>query len=135
MKCKRCRKRGEFSAGYKICKKCRAKAGRKYYARASVKKAKQSYNKKRRQTTASARRLKFYGLTPEKYEAMLVEQKGECAICHKVMAKPCIDHCHATGKVRQLLCDRCNQGLGFFDDDPARLNEAADYVSFWKAMK
>jgi len=70
-----------------------------------------------------------YGITAEEADAMLVEQGGLCAIC---MAAPAVhvDHDHATGKVRALLCFNCNGGLGQFKDDPAVLRAAADYVRF-----
>lgn len=59
---------------------------------------------------------------------MLTKQKGLCAICHKKMIKVNIDHCHATGKVRGLLCPECNRGLGLFYDDANRLISAAEYL-------
>lgn len=74
-----------------------------------------------------------YGLTQEQYEAMLAEQDGRCAICRSPDwpgkdRRPHVDHCHKTGKIRALLCGKCNNGLGNYDDDPARLRAAADYL-------
>ncbi len=57
------------------------------------------------------------------------EQGGACAICRRRPARRlCIDHCHATRKVRGLLCDNCNIALGLLDDDPDRLRAALAYV-------
>ncbi len=57
--------------------------------------------------------LKRYGLTREDYTDMLEEQNGVCATdgCG-ASENLCVDHNHATGKVRQLLCSRCNHALG-----------------------
>lgn len=78
-------------------------------------------------------RLKRYGLTQEEYEALLVRSGGCCEICGvpEVSApkgRLHIDHCHSTGKVRGLLCQRCNHGLGHFGDDPQALIKAVLYL-------
>src|SRR5229473_1054186 len=71
----------------------------------------------------------MYGLTAQDLERMLIEQDGACAICTRRPAlRLCIDHCHATQKVRGLLCDNCNIALGLLDDDPDRLRAAMAYV-------
>lgn len=57
-----------------------------------------------------------YGLTPADVARMIAEQGGACAICTGPMERPCIDHCHATGKVRGILCHRCNVRLSAIDD-------------------
>ena len=70
------------------------------------------------------------------YKKLLIQQKNKCAICgkHKSLQK-CnlnIDHNHKTGKVRGLLCNSCNLGLGSFQDSSILLNRAAKYINKWK---
>lgn len=78
-------------------------------------------------------RLRLYGLTTEQHAAMLTEQRGCCPIC-QVAFDPNrprhqhIDHDHATGTVRGILCNDCNLGLGRFKDSPANLSGATAYL-------
>ncbi len=75
--------------------------------------------------------LKKYKLTSEEYANMLAKQKGVCNICggiNKSNRNLNIDHCHVTNKVRALLCNNCNTGLGFFKDNPETLEKAAQYL-------
>lgn len=75
--------------------------------------------------------LRKYGLTPEKYEAMSAAQGGVCLICSmkcKTNFNLAVDHNHATGEVRGLLCANCNKGIGCFQDSPELLRRAADYL-------
>lgn len=64
--------------------------------------------------------LKYkYGITPERYAEMFKEQNGGCAICSRQNLngkRLGVDHDHATGKVRGLLCRPCNYFLGCIDD-------------------
>jgi Recombination endonuclease VII len=75
-------------------------------------------------------RLKWaYGITPADYDRMLRAQGGVCGICKRPSEFGLrVDHCHTTGRVRGLLCTQCNPGVGYFDDDPARLRAAAAYL-------
>lgn len=75
---------------------------------------------------------KFDGLTIEEYEAKELVQGGKCGIC--ATGEPggrgrwAVDHCHKTGRVRMLLCQRCNTGIGFFRDDVDLIQRALDYL-------
>jgi sulfur transfer complex TusBCD TusB component (DsrH family) len=75
----------------------------------------------------------LYGLTLEQYDAMVIEQNGVCAICKQsetvsIKKNMCIDHDHKTGKVRQLLCDKCNRGIGYFNESIDALEQAVLYL-------
>jgi hypothetical protein len=73
---------------------------------------------------------KQYGLTLEQFDEMLEAQDGACALCgrEQVGMRLHVDHCHASGVVRGLLCSNCNTGLGMFGDDPDRLIAAIQYI-------
>ena len=78
-----------------------------------------------------------YKITPEGYEDLLCLSDSRCMICGlpAVIQKErtgrflCVDHDHETGKVRGLLCDLCNKGLGAFRDDLTLLRKATNYLS------
>lgn len=75
---------------------------------------------------------KHYGITPEEYGEMFRAQRGVCAICSEVCATGrnlAVDHCHATGEIRGLLCANCNRALGLLRDDPERLRRAIAYLA------
>lgn len=75
-------------------------------------------------------RRNAYGLTQDDFDRMFTAQDGTCAICRGAFNRtPCIDHCHATGLVRGLLCDGCNRGLGYFKEDGAALARAITYLT------
>lgn len=59
---------------------------------------------------------------------MLASSGGLCAICRKQTEKLHIDHNHATGQVRELLCQKCNQGIGCFCEEPEILEKAIAYL-------
>jgi hypothetical protein len=70
-----------------------------------------------------------YGMSLQDYDAMLARQNGACAICRRTFEKtPSVDHCHATNIVRGLLCSKCNQGLGCYDDDIDLMRAAVAYL-------
>lgn len=74
------------------------------------------------------KQLSKYGITPGEYIDMLLDQDKRCAICN-TRDYLVIDHCHATGKVRGLLCNKCNLGLGLFKDNVDSLQNAIKYLT------
>lgn len=73
-----------------------------------------------------------YGMSVSAYTAMRTEQDGCCALCSTPDDRLVVDHDHATGSVRRLLCITCNAGLGSFKDTPWLLRLAAEYVEYFK---
>lgn len=73
-----------------------------------------------------------YGITLNEYNKMFLDQKGNCKICNKHQSEfkraLNVDHCHNTGKIRGLLCDKCNRALGWFDDNIESLERAIKYL-------
>lgn len=74
------------------------------------------------------RRAAAYGLSLQEFKALLARQESACAICKTSGRFLHVDHCHATGKVRGFLCNRCNIGLGYYDDDPDLMEAATAYL-------
>ncbi len=69
----------------------------------------------------------MYGLLWEDYQALIAKQEGRCAICKK-RRRLVVDHSHADGYVRGLLCNGCNRAIGCFDDDVTILEDAIQYL-------
>jgi len=74
-----------------------------------------------------------YGVTREDYEEMLVTQDGKCKICNKMFGnehhnRPHVDHRHVDGKVRGLLCSKCNSLISFANESKEILEEAVKYL-------
>ena len=129
--CRECKKELPVSAYYykdkkktrrePICKECKKKATR------------EGYNPH----ASSERHLqRKYGIGVEDRRRMWNNQNGVCKICGNPgdgrWKQLCVDHDHATGVVRDLLCRRCNTILGEAYDDPILLNKMSDYLSQWK---
>jgi hypothetical protein len=121
-------------------------ASRNYYARRVAadpgfreklnNRRKDNYAKQVERDPSTVRRsnLSRYGMTLEDYDARLAAQGGRCAICGALEPgsnrsdKFFVDHDHATGAVRGLLCSHCNRGLGGFRDDLTLLDKARAYL-------
>jgi hypothetical protein len=91
-------------------------------------------------TARNGELVRRFGITLEDYNRMLSEQNHACAICGRKdggvfhrrgsdrIRRFNVDHCHATGKIRGLLCWACNTVLGKFRDDPDLFERAAAYL-------
>lgn len=93
-------------------------------------------NRKERYNPASNRRnnlQKTFGKgVLDTYQELFDKQEGVCAICSSAengrYKHLSIDHCHDSGKIRGLLCNNCNRGIGLLKDNPELLRKAAEYV-------
>jgi len=116
----------------------REESRKKYWA--NPQKARDYQKKLRSSWTPEQRKLKHrinklswkYRITLEQYDAMVAEQGNLCAICGRPQRRAnrplCIDHDHKTGKVRGLLCDFCNQLLGFLENHRDRIPAFEAYL-------
>lgn len=141
MKVKKCRicgrelpvsyfyKRNSSRDGYRgECKECHANKSKAYY---------NSHKAEHRVVSRRYSIKKNYGLTEDEFSALYESQGGKCAICGKSLTKvgkekskvANIDHDHKTGKVRGILCQGCNLGLGGFRDNPEYLLSALFYLN------
>ena len=119
-------------------KEKRKEQNRKRYAshrdemKEDAKRWRQNNKEKCRQTNWNSRLKMTYGITSDEYNKVLAEQNGCCAICGNPNAeykrRLHIDHNHSTGKIRGLLCVRCNSGLGNFQENLLLLDKAKEYI-------
>jgi len=73
-----------------------------------------------------------YGLLPEEYYSLFINQQNKCAICgleFNENNKGFVDHCHITNKIRGLLCTKCNSLLGMANDNKDILQKAIEYLN------
>ena len=139
----------------KTCKKCNEnKTLESFYVRSAAKDGKSPWcssctdqfskdwyksNKSSHCAQQRVWRMKsLFGLTVEQYDYMYRRQNGLCAICSGVNLdgrRLHVDHNHATGKIRGLLCYRCNSALGYSKDSIEILHKAADYLENHSRIK
>jgi hypothetical protein len=74
---------------------------------------------------------KNYGISFDDYLNLIKSQNGNCQICKSVLIagkNTHLDHCHTTGKIRGVLCGKCNTGIGQFNDSLELLKSALKYL-------
>lgn len=156
--CKKCNKekpleefgidRSEKDGHRYSCKNCLNKRQREYANnnkeviklrnKAKSEKRRLYYNSQKGVESSRRAHLKRkFNLTLEDYKLLSEKQGDVCAICgspemnnkNKVL---CVDHCHNTGKIRGLLCGKCNAGIGHFMDDIKIIEKSIKYLELWK---
>jgi hypothetical protein len=131
--CKECHK-AQSSNRRKTKEKEISTYRKQYYA--DHKEQEQASNKNYVKTITEKQKRHYYlkcrfGISVKEYNELLQKQQGVCAICK---LKPqssrnlAVDHDHKTGKIRGLLCHKCNTGLGLFYDDTEKLLSAVEYL-------
>lgn len=147
--CKIEKNRNEFTACQlkfkypkcKLCIKTHGKVVRDKYKKEYYEKKKIYINQNREEYRKKGRKclLKIqYKMTLEQYDELLKIQNHLCYICknpessidkrYNKTRDLSVDHCHKTGKIRGLLCDKCNRGLGYFKDSIENLESAIQYL-------
>ena len=123
------RSKKNYSYGvYPVCKECSSTKSRLSYIK---------HKEKRKEGIRSYHLRSKYGLSLEQFFDLVKKQNGLCACCgekqdYKTVGKThqelYVDHCHETGRVRGLLCGRCNTGIGMLGDTLEHLRKAVTYL-------
>lgn len=154
--CKLVKKASEFikdnrlkSGLHSHCRKCQSVKYKKFLEKPGFKEDQKIYRKKYYDEKEKnfllpqpiiirkAYLKRIYNLEVEEYVALIEKQNNKCAICGKEETELTrnnnkkaisIDHCHKTGRIRGLLCGKCNKGIGYFNDDIEILQKAIEYL-------
>jgi hypothetical protein len=137
-KCTKCKNEKDLSEFYHTradCKECMLKYRRERYASNPYDK---EYAEKYKYARKGYRLKQRYGISVEEYESLLILQNGVCAICmgaenffckvDKTIRSLAVDHDHESKKIRGLLCNKCNRGIGLFQDNTSLLDAAKSYL-------
>jgi len=119
-----------LSAWSQFCKPCNTIACRERRLRNGEGWKKKTY-RGRKQYNWKLKLKVAYGITESDYYSMFNAQGRACAICRISPDRPAglhVDHDHATGRVRGLLCNSCNTAIGLLRDDVGRMKSAIQYI-------
>jgi hypothetical protein len=120
------------------CKQCMGMYHKRRYGISEIKQRTLDWGKRYREKHPDrvweAKILSRYGITADDYYELYKQQDGKCAICGvpKPARKLGVDHNHENGLLRGLLCSRCNNGIGIFQDNTEWLQKSIDYLEGWR---
>lgn len=128
--CNQLKNINEFALCKNQCKKCKKAKDVISERKSKLNNPDKWYNRKRKKNLK-----RWYNITLSEYDILLQLQNGTCAICSGKQIPTLtnrgvlvVDHNHNNGKIRGLLCIRCNHGLGQFKDNPILLKNAITYL-------
>ena len=152
-RCIECKEEKLFSEFYPIiksapqkfrarCKNCMSSGTNSRYATMTPAQKQHNLHLKKQRARNNPRyqqraNVRLYEITLEQYNALFQSQNGLCAICGKpetvvvkgtgTVQRLAIDHCHTTGKVRELLCSKCNRVIGYMEK---LLSSSSPYMAY-----
>ena len=132
-RCKNCRSEdAKFDRNKNKEKYLKKEAQRRIRNKESIRLSRRKYHQKTKDKRFAYRLEQVYGITITDYDNMYLDQNESCAVCFieqdKLHRRLCVDHCHTSGKVRGLLCDKCNRMLGQINDKIKVLKSAINYL-------
>jgi len=123
------KKEATTSGKYPRCKKCQ---------KISTNKNHKKYPEKRLLNAKKMNLKSKFGLSLDDLDKLIKKYENLCAICRKpettydaktkIIKRLTIDHCHKTNEIRGLLCNKCNFGIGYFNDSIEILKSAIQYL-------
>lgn len=138
---KRCSKCGRLKGRHLFSPHSKTRDGLQSWCKVCFRNQQAMWRKTNPKRNAERKRVhsfSAYGYQRGDYDRLLSEQGGRCAICGTDDPGPGrrnfdVDHCHDRDQIRQLLCHRCNKGLGGFNDDPETIRKAAEYIEYHRS--
>lgn len=128
---KTCSKCGEQKPLAQFNKRKASKDGLSIWCKLCNSKNLSEWYKENKHKTADANLKVRYGISLLQKMDMKKAQNNLCSICKNKLKpgnKDSVDHCHKTGKIREILCSDCNRGLGGFKDSIQTLENAIQYL-------
>lgn len=110
-----------------VCKSCHNEYYKNYWKNSEAYESHKARVNAYRKANEDLIKSQRYGISLEDFLEIKEKSQGLCMICGSAKIDA-VDHCHTTGRVRGLLCKRCNVGLGYFKDDVMLLQKAINYL-------